>query len=233
MRKQMVLFLIMIAVIMAIAGFLLISFLTRGGNESPGAGTPVAGAPDGGESGIPAGRPYLVDNTTVYLNPVPGQEVRLVDELSPQLPQATASPIVQPTNPEPAQPQPTMIVPTPTFSVAPPVSGPNQCAEPVVRVAYVVQPGDTLFSISQKQKTSIELMAAHGIDAFDLIPGATLQLPVANPNCCPGSQTYVVRPGDTVFSLANRFNTTKEAIAQLNGLGPDYRINITSVLCIP
>jgi LysM repeat protein len=105
--------------------------------------------------------------------------------------------------------------------------------EAVIFIDYVVQPGDTLYRITEKQATSIELMAVHGISAVDIVPGTTLRLPVANPAACSGLATYVVRPGDTVYSIAQRYGTTTQAIASANGLGADFRINVAQVLCIP
>jgi LysM repeat protein len=116
----------------------------------------------------------------------------------------------------------------------PPVSAAGRVpgVEPIIFIQYVVQGEDTLYRITEKQKTSIELMAVHGIDAGDLVPGATLSLPVANPNYCAASTPYVVRPGDTIYAIANRFNTTIQRLAQLNNLGADYRIDITNILCV-
>ena len=76
-------------------------------------------------------------------------------------------------------------------------------------------------------------MAKHGIDAEDLIPGATLRLPIANSAYCPGTRAYVVRDKDTVYRIAAAFGTTVEAIAQLNALDPAYTIRVTEVICIP
>ena len=48
----------------------------------------------------------------------------------------------------------------------------------------------------------------------------------------PG-QYYVVRPGDTMYSIANRFGTTVWAIAQANGIVNPSRIYSGQVLFIP
>jgi LysM repeat protein len=42
-----------------------------------------------------------------------------------------------------------------------------------------------------------------------------------------------VRDKDTVFRIAAVFSTTVEAIAALNGLAADYRVEVTQVICIP
>ena len=51
--------------------------------------------------------------------------------------------------------------------------------------------------------------------------------------CPPGSFSYIIRPGDTLFQLANRFNTTVEAIMRINpGIDPN-RLQIGQSICIP
>ncbi len=103
----------------------------------------------------------------------------------------------------------------------------------VVFQAYTVQPGDTLYSISNKFNTTIALMARYGIDATDIVPGNVIQIPVGNPAYCPGSQPYVVRAGDTLSSIARKCGTTVETLKQLNGFGETYRLDETSVICVP
>jgi LysM repeat protein len=169
---------------------------------------------------IPAGQPVQIDGTIVYLQPAPDRIVSLSQ--APIVLEPTAEPIPDPTEtPDMAQEQEVQ---------PPPATGGGDA---VIFIDYVVQPGDTLYRIADTQATSIELMAVHGISAEDIVPGTTLRLPVANPAVCPGATTYVVRPGDTVFSLSRRYNTTTQAIASANGLGPDFRINVAQVLCIP
>lgn len=53
------------------------------------------------------------------------------------------------------------------------------------------------------------------------------------PTCPAGTFSYTVRAGDTFFSLADRFNTTVEAIRRANpGVDPN-RLQIGQVICIP
>ncbi len=52
-------------------------------------------------------------------------------------------------------------------------------------------------------------------------------------SCLPGSTPYIIRAGDTFFTLAQRFNTTVDAIMRANpGVDPD-RLFIGQVICIP
>ena len=50
---------------------------------------------------------------------------------------------------------------------------------------------------------------------------------------CPGGTVYAIRPGDSLLSLANRFNTTVEAITTANpGIVPT-NLQIGQQICIP
>ena len=222
MQNRVILFLVVIAVIIAIAFFLLISFLTRPAEPQTPAGQPTGE----GETQPPAGQTYIIGGTQVVINADPLQRVRIaVPDAQQPAPTET-----QPTAPTPTA---TLPLPTATSAPAPAPAGPVAGVQPIVRIDYVVQPEDTLYRITQKHQTSIELMAQDNIASGDLVAGTTIRLPVANAAYCAASQAYLVRPNETVFSIARRYGTTKEAIAQLNNLGPDYRININQVLCIP
>ena len=51
--------------------------------------------------------------------------------------------------------------------------------------------------------------------------------------CPAGTTAYVIRAGDTFFSLARRYNTTVEAIMRANpGVDPN-RLFIGQIICIP
>ena len=51
--------------------------------------------------------------------------------------------------------------------------------------------------------------------------------------CPQGSFAYTIRPGDTLFLLAQRFNTTVAAIQSLNpGIDPN-NLRIGQIICIP
>jgi len=56
--------------------------------------------------------------------------------------------------------------------------------------------------------------------------------PTATPTTTP-VPSYVVRAGDTLGSIAQLFNTTADALAQLNGIANPHRISIGQALLIP
>jgi LysM repeat protein len=228
MRSRVFLFLIVAATILAIGAFLVVSQFIGGGEETVPPG-------DGSVTTLP-GLPLPIDNTTVYINQNPASALTL----QVQQPVAPVVPVPQPTVGQPilptatsqpvVQPQPT---PQPVAPVVTTGQGVVAGVDQIIFIDYVVTADDTLYRITEKQTTSIELMAVHGIDAADLTPGVTLRLPVANPAYCSGSRPYVIRPGDTAYSIANRLNTTAQRLQQLNNLNADYRIDIADVLCVP
>jgi LysM repeat protein len=100
---------------------------------------------------------------------------------------------------------------------------------------YMVAAGDTLFSIAARNNTTVNaiLQANPGLDPNRLIIGQRICIPVPPPVTCPGGFFYTVVAGDTLFSIATRYNTTVNAILQANpGLNPN-RLFIGQRICIP
>jgi LysM repeat protein len=92
---------------------------------------------------------------------------------------------------------------------------------------YVVQAGDTLFRIALRFGTSVAaLQSANRLRGTLIYPGQTLNLPAGAPLApapasaiaAPADGVYVVQPGDTLFSLARRFDTTVAALQAANSL---------------
>ena len=93
------------------------------------------------------------------------------------------------------------------------------CGGPVVGGTYIVQRGDTLFSIARRYGTTVSaLAAANGIWNPSLIYVGQ-RLWVGGGGWTPAPSTvYIVRPGDTLYSIARRFGTTVSALAAANGI---------------
>ena len=86
-------------------------------------------------------------------------------------------------------------------------------------IIYIVQPGDTLFSISQRFKVSIEdLMSFNDLTSTVLSVGQVLKIPLFTPTPPQQTFTHTVVAGDSLWSLATRFNTTVDEITRLNNL---------------
>jgi|LSQX01.1.fsa_nt_gb peptidoglycan endopeptidase LytF len=100
---------------------------------------------------------------------------------------------------------------------------------------YTIRPGDTIFALAQRFGTTVQaIIAANpGIDPLRLQVGQVICIPAPAPPMCPGGTLYTIRPGDTIFALAQRFGTTVQAIIAANpGIDP-LNLQIGQVICIP
>ncbi|WP_207640679.1 LysM peptidoglycan-binding domain-containing protein [Alkaliphilus transvaalensis] len=102
---------------------------------------------------------------------------------------------------------------------------------------YTVRAGDTFFSIAAFFRVSVDdlRMANPSVDPMRLFPGQIICIPLATPpvTCPTGTRAYTVQRGDTFFNLAQRFNTTVEAIRRANPGIPPEALLIGQVICIP
>jgi len=96
---------------------------------------------------------------------------------------------------------------------------------------YTVKSGDSLWSIANRYNTSVtELQSLNNLTSNTLSIGQVLQIPT-NTNIGIGT-TYTVKSGDSLWSIANRYNTTVSAIKALNNLTSNT-ISIGQTLQIP
>ncbi len=101
--------------------------------------------------------------------------------------------------------------------------------------AYTVRAGDGWFRIANRAEVSVRsLLDANGADLDDvLLVGDRLCLPSnANPAAdCDGS--YEVRPGDSWYGLANRFDVAVGSLLQANGAELSQVLFAGETLCLP
>ncbi|NDJ52711.1 MAG: LysM peptidoglycan-binding domain-containing protein, partial [Chloroflexi bacterium] len=100
---------------------------------------------------------------------------------------------------------------------------------------HTVQPGETLFRIAQQYGVTVdELAFANGITNPDLVfAGQVLTIPNGAEATGGGQTEYTVAAGDTLFRIARNFNTTVDALVQLNNLTNPDQIEVGQVLVIP
>lgn len=84
-------------------------------------------------------------------------------------------------------------------------------------VTYTVRPGNTLYAIAQFFGTTVKKIAeANGLSCpYTIYPGQELVLPIDQ---IKSPRYYVVRPGDTIVSIADRYGLELENILALNNL---------------
>lgn len=97
---------------------------------------------------------------------------------------------------------------------------------------YIVQAGDTLYSIARRFNTTVDAIKSLNNLTSDILSiGQVLRIPTTSSN--EGNYTtYTVQAGDTLYSIALRYNTTVDAIKSLNNLTSNI-LSIGQVLRIP
>jgi len=109
---------------------------------------------------------------------------------------------------------------------------PYTAPEGFVSNSYTVQKGDTLYSIANKLGTSVnELKKLNNLTSNSLSVGQILRIPekfVQDEE----QNIYVVKSGDSLYSIANANNTTVDTLKQLNNLTSNT-LSIGQTLLLP
>lgn len=114
------------------------------------------------------------------------------------------------------------------------ITPPPTC--PVGTFAYTIKQGDTIYQLARTYNTTVEaiLAANPGIDPMNLRIGQVICIPrgVTPPPECDGLY-YVVRPGDTLYSIAMRYSVTVAQLIEANpGIDPN-NLMVGQLICIP
>jgi LysM repeat protein len=146
--------------------------------------------------------------------------------------------------------------PTLTFTPLPPTDTPtitltlppSETPTPSGPVIYIVESGDTLFSIAEQFGISIDQLLAYnpeiaanpntiGVGSQIIIPAVDAPLPSPTPlptNLAPGARIgYIVVTGDTLQSIAAKFNSTAEAIAAASKIKVTDTLFVGTKLVVP
>ncbi len=92
--------------------------------------------------------------------------------------------------------------------------------------SYIVDKGDTLYSIAKKFDTSVnKLKELNNLSSNMLSIGQKLLIPIGE------ETTYVVKAGDTLYSIAKEFNTTVDRLKELNDLS-NNTLSIGQILIV-
>jgi|OpeIllAssembly_1097287.scaffolds.fasta_scaffold12798_2 murein DD-endopeptidase MepM/ murein hydrolase activator NlpD len=98
---------------------------------------------------------------------------------------------------------------------------------------YVVQAGDTLFSIAVRYDTSVAaIKQLNKLNGDIILVGQKLLIPTEDAPLVTSS-SYIVQPGDTLLQIALKHGTTMRALMQLNDLPNPNLISIGQPLAIP
>jgi len=102
---------------------------------------------------------------------------------------------------------------------------------------YTVISGDTLYSIAKKFNTTAnEIKQLNNLSTNNLSIGQILKIPETNKEetVSPPSEnnTYIVRKGDSLYQIANNYNTTVDELKKINNL-TGHTLSIGQVLILP
>ena len=105
-------------------------------------------------------------------------------------------------------------------------------ALPAAYDAYIVQSGDSLFSIAEAFNTTIaDIRQINGIaEGEQIFAGQSILLPTG---VSAFVEVYEVQPGDTLFAISKRFNTSVGIIQGLNEIGDSTHIEAGQLLIVP
>jgi LysM repeat protein len=220
LRSSIVLMMIAIAIILAAGVFLTMNVINGRNNDEQ---LPEAAANNFW---------VTVGTEQVALQVDPNQRLTIVEV---PVAEQNNSPRVEPTSdPQVVEattiPEATAVpnTPLPATAVPPPT------VAKIIFIDYLVQQGDTLYSITQRIDTSIALMADKGLSQASLNPGQVIRLPIGNPEYCAGrGRPYAVGEGDTAFNISQRFNTTPENLRTTNSLNEAYTVKVADIICVP
>lgn len=95
---------------------------------------------------------------------------------------------------------------------------------------YTVKSGDSLYAIAKKYNTTVDtLKSLNNLTSNTLSIGQVLKLPGSS---ATSTDTYTVKSGDTLYAIANKYNTTVDALKSLNNLTSNT-LSIGQTLKIP
>lgn len=95
------------------------------------------------------------------------------------------------------------------------------CATGFAHVEYTVQPGDTLEGVARQHGTSVSVLMGENelADRNRIVAGSILSIPDGS-----GTSHHVVRSGENLSTIAQRYGLTVAQLADWNGLGDTNRV---------
>ena len=90
---------------------------------------------------------------------------------------------------------------------------------PISSFNYSVKSGDSLYSIARKFNTTVsDIVKLNNLTSNNLSINQILKIPSSNTNNSTNETTYIVKKGDSLYSIARKFNTTVDSIKNKNNL---------------
>ena len=102
-------------------------------------------------------------------------------------------------------------------------------------VDYTIKPGDSLWKIANRCGATVDdIVKLNNLDSTIIYPGQIIKLsePCAAKQNYEEYETYIVKRGDTLYSISKMFNTIPSLIKELNNLNTDM-LQINQMLILP
>ncbi len=101
------------------------------------------------------------------------------------------------------------------------------------KTTYIVKKGDSLWSIANKNNTTVDnIKKLNNLSSNNLSIGQKLIISDANDNLPSNKITYIVKKGDSLWIIANKYDTTVDKIKSENNLTSNS-LSIGQKLIIP
>jgi LysM repeat protein len=97
------------------------------------------------------------------------------------------------------------------------------CPKASSQVIYSVKAGDSLWNIARKYNTTVEAIMKYNFLSSDVLTlGQRMYIPISvKPDVSESSRLYIVKAGDSLWTIAQKFGTTVESIYKKNNLSTD------------
>lgn len=118
-----------------------------------------------------------------------------------------------------------------TLSIGQQLKLPTKTIEEIDYVVYEVNPNDTLYSIARVYDTTVNAIKAYNNLISDILTiGQILQIPISEVET--SYQNYQVQRGDTLYSIATRYDVSVDTLISYNNL-LDTTLQVGQILRIP
>ena len=113
------------------------------------------------------------------------------------------------------------------------IKEPNTSETTEANNIYTVVKGDTLYSIAQKNNTTVnEIKRLNNLNSNTLSIGQKLIIKESPDNIVDNNNYYTVKKGDTLYSIANNYKVKVDDIKKINNK-LNNNLNIGEILVIP
>ena len=101
-------------------------------------------------------------------------------------------------------------------------------------IQHTVAKGDTLYSLAKKYGVTVdEIRSANSMSGNDLYAGQKLTIPVKTQPRQITYESYTVKAGDTLYSIARRYEISVEELREINGLLSSSVLKTAQKLKVP